>query len=202
MIGNISLVKMDFISCKMKKYQLLQMKNKYLILLLLLVMNLTSLAQTPSNDVIKGYGTVYDIPNAVHPNPGQQYKIVIDLKSASPDPAKVNPGLNNIARMLNLHAAGGIKSENMNVVVAIHGNATYTVLDKKGYIKKYAMENPNMDLIRELKNAGVKLFICGQSLIARNNGFENVNPDITMALSMLTVVTEHQGMGYGLLQFD
>jgi intracellular sulfur oxidation DsrE/DsrF family protein len=59
-----------------------------------------------------------------------------------------------------------------------------------------------MELIRKLKNAGVKLFICGQSLIARNNGFENINPDIIIALSMLTVVTEHQGKGYGLLQFD
>ncbi len=178
------------------------MKNKYLILHVLLVMNLTSFAQTPSNDIIKRYGTVYDIPNAVKPDPDQQYNIVIDLKSASPDPAKINPGLNNVARMLNLHAVGGIGSENMSVVVAIHGNATYTVLDKKGYIKKYAMENPNMELIRELKNAGVKLFICGQSLIARNNGFENINPDITIALSMLTVVTEHQGKGYGLLQLD
>jgi intracellular sulfur oxidation DsrE/DsrF family protein len=181
--------------------KLLTMKKVYVILLLVLI-GFETLAQSPTNMVISNYGTVYDIPDAVKPDPGLQYKIVIDLKSASPDPAKINPGLNNVARMLNLHAAGGIGSENMSVVVAIHGNATYTVLDKKGYIKKHAMENPNMELIRVLKNAGVKLFICGQSLIARNNGFENINPDITIALSMLTVVTEHQGKGYGLLQFD
>ncbi len=169
-------------------------------ILCLSIVNLA--AQTPSNEIIRDYGTIYDIPEAVKPNPNQHYKIVIDLKSASPDAGKVNPGLNNVARMLNLHAAGGIKPENMDVVVAIHGDASYSVLDKKGYIKKYAMENPNMELIRELKNAGVKLYICGQSLIARNNGFENINPEITIALSMLTVVTEYQGKGYGLLQFD
>jgi intracellular sulfur oxidation DsrE/DsrF family protein len=181
--------------------KLLKMKKTYVILLLALI-GFETLAQSPTNMVISNYGTVYDIPNTVKPDPDQQYNIVIDLKSESPDPAKINPGLNNVARMLNLHAAGGIKPENMHVVVAIHGNATYTVLDKKGYIKKYAMENPNMELISELKNSGVKLYICGQSLIARNNGFENINPDITISLSMLTVVTEHQGKGYGLLQFD
>ena len=168
----------------------------------LLVMAFFGHAQTPSNIIIKDYGTISDIMDVVDPDPNVDYKIVIDLKAASPDPNKLNPGLNNIARMLNLHAAGGISQDKINVVAAIHGSATYTVLDNNGYQLKYGIDNPNLDLIKQLKAAGVKLFVCGQSLVARNKGFDNVNPDIAIALSMLTVVTEHQQKGYGLLVFQ
>ena len=173
-----------------------------LLFICLLVLTLTSHAQTPSNLVIKDYGTISDILDVVDPDPSVDYKIVIDLKAASPDPNKLNPGLNNIARMLNLHAAGGISQDKVNVVAAIHGAATYTVLDDNGYQLKYGIDNPNLDLIKKLKAAGVKLFVCGQSLVARNKGFDNVNPNIEIALSMLTVVTEHQQKGYGLLVFQ
>ena len=162
----------------------------------------TAQAQTPSNLIIADYGTISDIDNVVDPDPDLEYRIVIDLKAASPDPAKINPGLNNIARMLNLHAAGGIGPGKMKVVAALHGSATHMVLDNTGYKMKYGMDNPNLELINQLKSAGVELFVCGQSLIARNNGFDNVNSDITIALSMLTVVTEHQMKGYGLLVFE
>ena len=170
--------------------------------LILIIINL-SYSQSPSNLIIKDYGTIYDMINVIDPKPDLEYKIVIDLKSASPDPSKINPGFNNVARMLNLHAAGGINPENLDVVVAIHGNATHTVLDNSGYKDKYGVDNPNIDLIRQLSQAGVKLNVCGQSLIARNDAnFENINPDISIALSMLTVVTEHQMKGFGLLVFD
>jgi intracellular sulfur oxidation DsrE/DsrF family protein len=159
-------------------------------------------AQTPSNLIIKDYGTINDIADIIDPDPNIDYKIVIDLKAASPDPNRINPGLNNIARMLNLHAAGGISPDKIYVVAAIHGSATFTVLDNTGYQLKYGIDNPNVDLIKQLKAAGVKLFVCGQSLVARNNGFDNVNPDIEIALSMLTVVTAHQQKGYGLLVFQ
>lgn len=172
------------------------------IVLLLMFIVKQSDAQTPSNLIIADYGTISGIENIVDPDPNLEYKIVIDLKAASPDPAKINPGLNNIARMLNLHAAGGIKKEALYVVAAIHGSATHTVLDNSGYRKHYGVDNPNLELISQLKEAGVNLNVCGQSLIARNRGFENINPDITIALSMLTVVTEHQMKGYGLLVFE
>jgi intracellular sulfur oxidation DsrE/DsrF family protein len=167
-----------------------------------LFISLNLQAQTPSNLIIKDYGTIYDIEKVIDPDPALDYKIVIDLKAPSPDPAKINPGLNNIARMLNLYAAGGIDPKQLKVVAAIHSNATYTVLDNKGYKAKYGVENPNLELISQLKSAGVGLYICGQSLVARNDGFDNINTDITIALSMLTVVTEHQVNDYSLLVFQ
>ena len=100
---------------------------------------INSQAQTPSNLIVADYGTISDIDNVVDPNADLEYRIVIDLKAASPDPSRINPGLNNVARMLNLHAAGGIKPENLKVTTAIHGSATYTVLDNVGYREKYGV---------------------------------------------------------------
>ena len=165
-------------------------------------MSLMTFAQTPSSKLVPDFGIINDLDGVKDPDPAIDYKIVIDLKTKSPDPARINPGLNNIARMLNLHAAGGIEADKISVVAAIHGNATYVVLDNVGYNKKYGMDNPNLELINQLKEAGVDLKVCGQSLVARNNGFDNINKEIDIALSMLTVVTEMQQKGYGLLVFN
>jgi predicted peroxiredoxin len=86
--------------------------------------------------------------------------------------------------------------------VAIHYTATPIVLNNVGYQKKYKVDNPNLELIKQLKEAGVEIFICGQSLVARKYAFEDVNPDVAIALSMLTVVTEKMAKGSSLLVFQ
>lgn len=134
------------------------------------------------------------------PDKTQEYKIVINLMPANDD--KVNKGLINVARALNLHAVGGVPKEQLHVAVAIHYTATPIVLNNIGYQKKYGVNNPNIMLIKQLKDAGVEIYICGQSLVARKYAFEDVNPDITIALSMLTVVTEKMMKGYSLLVFQ
>ena len=163
---------------------------------------MTSHAQTAANPIIKDYGTIYGLDNVTLPDKTQEYKIVIDLKPSNNDFDKVNKGLINVARALNLHAVGGIPKEQLHIAVAIHYTATPIVLDNVGYQKKYGVDNPNLELISQLKDAGVEIYICGQSLVARKYAFENVNPDITIALSMLTVVTEKMGEGYSLLVFQ
>jgi len=159
-------------------------------------------AQTPVNPIIKDYGTIYAIDNATLPAKNIDYKIVIDLKPANDDFNQVNKGLNNIARMINLHGAAGISKEQLHIVVAVHYTATPIILNNAGYQKKYGVDNPNLDLIQQLSAAGVKFYVCGQSLVARNYAFADVNPQVTIALSMLTVVTEHQMQGYSLLVFQ
>lgn len=88
------------------------MKNKLLFplsIILLAVISTTSNAQTPANPIIKDYGTIYGLDNVTLPDKTQEYKIVIDLKPANDDYDKVNKGLINVARALNLHAVGGVK---------------------------------------------------------------------------------------------
>jgi len=181
------------------------MKNNslfYLSIILLSAISFTTYAQTPANPIIKDYGTINSIDNVTMPDPSLEYKIVIDLKSSNDNYDKVNKGLVNVARALNLHGVAGIPQEQLHVSVAIHYTATPIVLNNAGYRKKYNIDNPNLELIKQLKNAGVEIFICGQSLVARKYAFEDVNPDVAVALSMLTVVTEKMAKGYSLLVFQ
>ena len=159
-------------------------------------------AQTPVNPIIKDYGTIYQIEKISPQDTSIAYKIVIDLKASNDNYTKVNSGLNNVARMLNLHGAAGVSKQNMAVAVAVHYTATPIILSNIGYQKKYGVDNPNLELIQQLKEAGVELYVCGQSLVARKYAFEDVNPDIKIGLSMLTVVTEKMMKGYELLVFD
>jgi len=181
------------------------MKNKllfHLITFLLTALSLTSEGQTPANPIIKDYGTIYGLDNVTLPDKSLDYKIVIDLKPANDEFDKVNKGLINVARMLNLHGVVGITKEQLHVVAVLHYTATPIVLNNVGYQKKYGVDNPNLELIKQLKAAGVELYICGQSLVAGKYAFADVNPDVTIALSMLTVVTEHTMEGYSLLVFQ
>ena len=56
-------------------------------------------------------------------------------------------------------------------------------------------------MIAELKAAGVILTVCGQSLIGREIDLDEVNKNIEIATSMLTIVTTYRLKGYTLLRF-
>ena len=113
-------------------------------------------AQQKIYPVIKNFGGIYDIPDAkLKVEPADNYQIVIDLYSPSEDNSAINAALNNVARMINLHAIAGLPKDQLSVVLAIHGGATYASLNDDGYKAKYDVINPNTPLIRELADAGV-----------------------------------------------
>lgn len=151
--------------------------------------------------VIKNFGGIYAIDQAtVVPDAKQKYDIVIDVYSGE-DPTQLNGALNNVARMINLHAIAGVHPDSIHVVLAIHGKATKSVLNDDGYVSRYNIKNPNHDLMVELKAAGVKLAVCGQSLIGRKIDLNEINENVEIATSMLTTVTTYQLKGYTLLRF-
>ncbi len=176
-------------------------KSKILILHVLLWSLSPLLAQDMANPVIENYGGIYDIPEAtVRPSSDLEYKVVIDLYSGSASPDKLNPALNNVARMINLHAIGGA-TQSMDIVLAIHGHANDVVLSNNHYFDRYNVGNPNVELIQSLKAAGVKLTVCGQSLIGNNVTPDQVLEEVNIATSMLTTVTTYQLKGFALLSF-
>ncbi len=175
---------------------------KTITLLFLLLLNITVIAQTRVFPVIKNYGGIFEVPDAVEkPAADFPYNIMIELVTGADEPKQLNNSLNNIARLINLHAIGGVPPENLSVVVAIHGEAAYSILDNQQYREKYKTDNPNLALYAALSEAGVKLFVCGQSLVARNIDRKRMAPEIAIATSMLTVVTTHQLKGYAYLKF-
>lgn len=176
--------------------------KKLTLILFLLVATISVDAQKAANPIIQNFGTIYEITDAVNPDENIEYKIVVDLKTLQRDKESINPGLNNVARMINLHGLGGVKAENLKVAVAIHGGATDVILNNEAYQKKYELDNPNLKLIDELKEAGVELYVCGQSLLARKYELQEVNKQIKIGLSMLTVVTTYMHKGYHQMVFN
>ena len=178
---------------------------KYLTTLLFTTLSLFTLyAQLPPrvNPIIKSQGGIFEIPFAVEtPDPNMMYNIVIEVERESEKPDTINWALNNVARLLNLHAVGGVPAKNINVVLAIHGGAAYTTMNNEAYRAKYKMDNPNLRLYEELQAAGVKMFVCGQSIVNRKIDRTRLVPELKIALSMLTTVTTYQMKGYAYVKF-
>lgn len=176
------------------------MKNTFSIILICL--SIGAFAQKRVNPVIKNYGGIFEIPYADEkPDPTLEYNIVIEVERANATPDSVNWALHNVARMLNLHVMGGVPKNKLHVVLAIHGGAAYTAMNNDAYKAKYGVDNPNLGLYQELQQAGVKMFICGQSMIARNIDRHKMVPEVKIATSMLTTLTTYQLKGYALLKF-
>ena len=159
-------------------------------------------AQQAQFPIVKGFGGIYDIASAtMRPDPAVQYKIVIDITSGPAGADLLNPALNNVARMLNLHGIAGVPPENLEVVLAIHGDATVAVLHDKAYSERFKIPNPNRDLLAALSAANVKLTVCGQSLLGHGIEAKEVGEIVEIATSMLTTMTTYQMLGYAYLRF-
>lgn len=159
-------------------------------------------AQKAQFPIVKGYGGIFDIPDAVEkPDPSMKYRIVVDIVTADEDPKVLSSSLNNVARMINIHAIGGVPKENIEVVLGIHGLMAFAIQDNESYKKRYGVDNPNLGILKALDEAGVQMFICGQSMVARNIPKETLAPEIQIATSMLTVLTTYQLKGYAAFRF-
>lgn len=173
---------------------------KIIYSLFAVLISISCFSQKRVNPVIKSI-SVFDVPDAaIKPDPTIQYQIVIELRDNA-DPKAMNEGLYNIARLINLHISGGVPKENLDVVVVVHGDATFTLTDSKLYEKRYKAPNPNLDLYKELADAGINLVVCGQSLLARNVERSALIPEVKVATSALTTITTYQLKGYAYLKF-
>ena len=175
---------------------------KVIFFLIVCILFTDVFSQSQVYPIIKKYGGIYDVPDAIErPDSNQEYKIVVDLASGTENPGEVNPGLINIARMINLHGVGGVPAEKLSVVVDVHNEASYSIMDNESYLQKYKTNNPNLRLYAELHDAGVHIFICGQSLHARKIDRAKITADVGIATSMLTVLSTYQLKGYAWFKF-
>lgn len=153
--------------------------------------------QTP---VIQGAGQMHPLPHAAYqPNPDATYKVVFSMTRGSDDPAKVNPGLQRVARTVNLYANAGVPLDHLKFVAIVSGPATAIALDDAHYRKQYGVANPNLPVIRELRKDGIDVAVCGQAVAEHHYEYDWVSRDVTVALSALTTITELEQKGYALM---
>lgn len=161
-----------------------------------------SFAQQAHYPIVKGHGGVYKIPEATaFPDPQLQYKIIVDIKEGASGNKAVNGALNNLARLANLHGLGGVAPENLDIVAVVHGEATLALLSDVSYENRFGVLNPNTDLINSLLEAGIKIFVCGQSLNARKYDARELTTGIQISISAVTVLTTYQLNGYALISY-
>jgi intracellular sulfur oxidation DsrE/DsrF family protein len=144
---------------------------------------------------IKQYGGVVALPHSAEP-PRAGAKVVFDITSESP-PKDVHSGLERVARYLNLHALAGHGADDLRLALVLHGAATKIALRDEAYaLHTDVPHNPNGQLLKLLKAAGVEVFVCGQSLARNKYAVEEVAPDVTVAVSAMTVTVNRQFDGY------
>jgi intracellular sulfur oxidation DsrE/DsrF family protein len=144
---------------------------------------------------IQGFGKISAAPETgMQPAKDIQYKVVFNVTMGG-DADKVNPGLDRVARAVNLFTSAGVPLSNLHFVAVVHGPATPSVLDQAHYNQKFNVDNPNAKLISELEKVGVKVVVCAQALA--HNGFQRawVNPQVEVTLSAITdvIILEQQG---------
>jgi intracellular sulfur oxidation DsrE/DsrF family protein len=177
------------------------MKNISLLLLSLPLFSFAN-AQTKVNPIIKSYGTVFQLPNADHkPDPSLKYKILVELTENGSKPDSLNEYIEALATLVNLHAAEGVPKENIKMVVVLRKMATYAVFDNELYKEKFKCDNPNLEMLKELMNAGVEFYVCGQTIQKRNIDAKKLVAGTKVASSGLTALTTYQLNGYALIKF-
>jgi len=178
------------------------------IITVLLLISFTSLnaqeAETKMGPILEGFGQVFQIEKPdLNLDKDTIYKVIFDIYT---DPSKkdgsINPLLNTVARYLNMHAQHGVPAANMKTVIILHGAPTKSTLNAKAYKKEYDTENSNAELITALNQAGVEIYVCGQSYLANGFNLDDKSTDVKLALSALTALVKFQSEGYQLITFN
>jgi intracellular sulfur oxidation DsrE/DsrF family protein len=180
----------------------IEIKMKVITTLFVILFGFLAQAQVKVNPIIKDYGAVYQLPNAAHhPDPKINYKILVELQENASKPDSLNEWLEAIATLINLHAAEGVPKEKIHVVVVLRKMATYAVFGNELYREKFKVDNPNLELIRELHDAGTEFYVCGQTITKRNIAWDKLVPEAKVASSGLTAITTFQMQGYTMVKF-
>ena len=175
-----------------------------LCVLLILLITVPAAAQwsAPKAPAIPEADGYVDIPHAaVMPKKTHVYRAIYNATEAAEQPSQLIPAINMAGSELNALAVTGVSLKNAKFVVVFHGAAMNGILDDAHYKAKFGVSNPNINVLTELKKAGVELYVCGQNLAAENIDPATITPDVIVASDALIVLMEYQNKGYALMSF-
>ena len=132
------------------------------------------------------------------PSPKRQYKLLFEFTLNFKDTShkKLNPGLVEIARVMNLHVASGIPGSHIHPVIVVHGPSLFSIQNNAVYQSKYKKDNPNSQLILDLMKNGAKFIACGQAMNFLDIKKEELYPGVKVSLTAQTVLSNYIGQGY------
>lgn len=153
---------------------------------------------------VPGFGAAVDPPGAsVRPGARSDVRAVFPATKPAPSADKVVPALDKAARYLNLLALQGLRIRPGDVVVVVSGPATPGVLTDAAYRDRAGdtgiAANPNLPLVRALRDAGAVVSVCGQALHGQKIAPGEVAPEVRQDLSAMTTLVDLQSRGYALI---
>ena len=155
--------------------------------------------QRPAIEEARGY---WPLPKAaVQPDKTRDFKVIFDAARAAANPEDVVPAVGEAAALVNALAATGVPAAHRRMAIIFHGPAVDGILNDDTYKERYGRTNPNLKLIRSLREVGVELFVCGQFLHFRLIDPAKVVSDVQLATSAMFVNVTYQNRGYALLPF-
>jgi intracellular sulfur oxidation DsrE/DsrF family protein len=147
---------------------------------------------------ITGVPSMKDFPGANElPDPSLDYKIVFDVGTMAESPDQVSPALKMIGALINTYEQHGVSPSHLHLQAVFHGPTIALVVDDATYKGRTGVDhNPNVDLLRQLQKAGLKMVVCGQSAMAQHYDFKSILPLAQVNLSASVTFINLMTRGY------
>ncbi len=143
---------------------------------------------------------MYAVPDAdFKPPTDHVFKVMFSVTGTAKSMSELNRNIDTVARYLNMQAQNGVPLKNMKLALILHGPAGKDALNNAAYQTRYHTDNPNLGLLEALHQAGVAIYICGQTAAARGFAKKELAPQVKLGLSALTVMSTLAGEGYVLM---
>ncbi len=147
--------------------------------------------------VIEGFGETYPVEALdIAPPTDQPYQLLFDISTSPDAPEAPSTQLNTVARFLNMHARAGVPMAQMQVAIVLHGTAGKYALNRDAYRARYGVEHTNLARIDALHEAGVAIYLCGQTAMHRGLPPSDLAPSVDLALSAMTMIASLGAEGY------
>ncbi len=159
-------------------------------------------AQTSGRQqAVSSFGATHTAPNAAeHPKRSTRYQVVFNITKGNDDKTNSNRSLDKVARFMNLLAEDGVRPQSGDVVAVIHGEATPIVVSDAAWnTRGDGAANPNLELIDQLRKAGVSVRVCSQALASELIAPDAVDNRVQIDVAALTTLANLQLRGYALI---
>lgn len=178
------------------------MKTLALVVLSTILGAVAGAQESETGPAVTEHGEFYRIADAVEVGDASKgVRAVFDIGVGSHNPAEINKRIDTVARFLNMHLAAGFPEGEVEAVLVLHGTAARDALDNEAFEKRFGVANPNISLLRALSDAGVGIYLCGQSAASRGFDGDEIAQPVELVLSAMTVLLQKQAEGYGMIAF-
>ena len=151
--------------------------------------------------LIPGVAPANDYPGAqLTPDPNTEYKVVFDFAVNDDNLDDPYPMLPFVAKYMNTLANLGVPKKNRKIAVVMHQGSGLIGLKNDEFKARHGgKDNPNIELIRQLHEAGVTFHLCGQGVLAREVDESDLLDEIQVDYWALTTLIELGRQGYVVL---